>query len=443
MATEGFQTDAVALVAQGAVLMRVQNETMSAVAIQRPRDEELALQRALADLERLPPEIAKKMQYAIKYTDHGTGRITMVRGPSIQAAVALMRRYGNALGGAITLKEDATGWELEGYFMDLESTIRIGRPYRGSKLYRPRGSKTAVMLPLERQLQAFQSAVSKAMRNAILEGLPDYFIATYLARARELAGGGKEDAPAQEKARLGAIEAFEKLGITLAQLEAYAEKPQARWTGADVADLRGVWTAIQDGQISVEEAFAVDVDPDGTKAPLQDLKDRMAKNVPPAQPAPTGSPTGVGVTKAGDPPVQGARQPVGGTSSTASAPEAGLSGVSRGTDVDKGRGAQFAPASGPGMEVRKVSELPPETGQPPAGDLAGAVPARPAETPERVKLLSAIVAAETKLALKPKVKNFLREKFLGPNKDDLAGAPDAGLQAFSTELSKLAGLVKP
>ena len=52
----------------------------------------------------------------------------------------------------------------------------------------------------------------------------------------------------------------------------------------------------------------------------------------------------------------------------AGAPEAGLSGAQRQADVDKGRGAQFAPASGPGMEVRKVSELPPETGQPVASD---------------------------------------------------------------------------
>ena len=154
------------------------------------------------------------------------------------------------------------------------------------------------------------------------------------------------------------------------------------------------------------------------------------QHTPPAQPTPT-------VTRAGDPPVEGARQPVGGTKkTTASAPEAGLSGASRGADVDTGRGAQFAPVSGPGLEVRKGSELPPETGQPPAGDLPpteiAAPPGKSDPGPtsalpiDREALLGEIAALMRSLKVNPKEEQFLWGKF------------GAGAQPIPTEhLSKL------
>ena len=288
-----MQSDAGALVAQGATLMRIQNETMFAVSVQRPRNEDEAVKRALEDLDKLLPADAQKAFYSIPYRDHATGRTVMVTGPSIDAAMGMVRRWGNASAGVLVLREDATGWDLEGYYIDLENPLRIGRPFRASKFYRPKGGKGPTILPHERQLQAFQSAVSKAMRNSVLEGLPKYFVRLFDQKARKLAAGGKEEGPVTAETRQSILAVFAKWTITKAQLEQYAEKPVAKWTGEDAANLRGLWNAIQDGQITPEEAFAVDLEPgaESAKLPLDELAAKMVPPVP--APAPPVAPAAV------------------------------------------------------------------------------------------------------------------------------------------------------
>src|SRR5262245_1594398 len=88
---------ATALVAQGATMIRVENETLTAAAMQRPRDEAKAIEGALRELD-LVPEEAHVAYYSIPYRDTdernqrgGKARMTYVEGPSVHAARALMR----------------------------------------------------------------------------------------------------------------------------------------------------------------------------------------------------------------------------------------------------------------------------------------------------------------------------------------------------------------
>lgn len=246
---------ATALVAQGHAVIKIENETMASVAVQRPRDEQAVITGALKELE-LVPEEAGKAYYSIPYKERqpdGSTKTVKVEGPSVKAAMALARRWGNCTTGARVLNEDAEGFDVEGFFIDLETNFRITRPQRVSKWFKPRAGGQQ-LLSVDRQLMAVQSGASKAIRNACLAALPAYLVAAYDKKARAIVGG-KLDAPADKKTVDAVLAAFLKLKVTKEQLEAHVELKVEQWTGTEVADLRGLWNAINDGQTTVEEAF--------------------------------------------------------------------------------------------------------------------------------------------------------------------------------------------
>lgn len=244
------------LMAQGHAIIKIENDSMMQVAVQRPRNESAVLAGCLRELELVPEEAASAF-YSIPYKDRqadGSVKITQVTGPSIDAAMALVRRWGNATTNARKLSEDNDGWDIEGVFIDLETNVRVARPFRVSKWYKPRRGG-AQLLSVDRQLQAFQSGASKAMRNAVLAGLPAYLVNAYDKKARLIAGG-KPDAPVAKNIVDAVLKAFDRWSVTQSQLEGYVEDlPVAKWTGTEVATLRGLWNAINDKQTSVEEVW--------------------------------------------------------------------------------------------------------------------------------------------------------------------------------------------
>jgi hypothetical protein len=256
-----LDSDAAELVRQGQALMRVENETMLLVATQRPRNEGKVLAAALAELE-LVPEEASKAYYSIPFRDRAPGtrqvRITKVEGPSIKAAMALARRWGNCSATARILNEDVDGYDIEGVFIDFETNFRIARPFRVSKLLKLRGGRVVTLDP-RRAVQAIQAGASKAIRNAILAGLPAFLVNGYDKKARQLVGGDldKKAAPATVQ---GAVKAFAKWNVTQEQLEHYVELKAADWTGTNIAELRGLYNAIVDEQTTVEEVFGGETD---------------------------------------------------------------------------------------------------------------------------------------------------------------------------------------
>jgi len=245
----------VELVKSGEVLMRVENDSMLSAAIQRPRKEEEIVKAALRELDIMPEE-AGTAYYSIPFKDRaqdGSVRIVKVEGPSIKAAMSLSRRWGNCSVSARMLNEDETGFDLEGVFIDLESNFRVARPQRVSKTFRRRGGDVVWLTP-DRMVMAIQAGASKGMRGAVLAGLPAYLVNAYYKKARQIAGGNLE-AKADAKIVKAVLEAFDRFKATQADLEKYTAKPLADWTGSEVADLRGLWNAIQDGQTTAEEVF--------------------------------------------------------------------------------------------------------------------------------------------------------------------------------------------
>jgi hypothetical protein len=254
----GMGSDAGALVAQGVTLMRVENESMLAVAIQRPRQLKKVLAMALEELK-LVPEEAKRAYYSIPYKESQPDRsikIVNVEGPSIKAAMALARLYGNCSVTARSLHEDAVGADLAGIFIDYETNFRVERPMRVTRVMKKRNGGTWTLNP-QQWLAALQAAASKATRNAALNGLPAWLVASYMKTARAIAAGDP-DAAADPKKVAGTLKAFARFNVTQAMLEKYVETPIAEWMGDHLATLIGLGNAIADKQLTVEEAFELE-----------------------------------------------------------------------------------------------------------------------------------------------------------------------------------------
>ncbi len=248
-------SEALEIVSSGAALVRIENDTMLQVAMQRPRDEKKVLDGALAELD-LVPEDAEVAYYSLPYKERRQGggyRIAKVEGPSIKAAMALARRWGNCSTTARITDDTDEAVVLDGVFLDLETNFRSSRPFRVAKSFKLRNGK---VIPLqERRLDnAVQAGASKAMRNAIVGGLPAYLVNKYVAKAQFLTVGDLKK-PAEPEKIEAVKKAFARYRVTEAQLEKYVDVPVADWKGREIADLRGLYNGLKDEQITVEEAF--------------------------------------------------------------------------------------------------------------------------------------------------------------------------------------------
>lgn len=244
---EGSESSGERLVANGATLMRVEHDAMLAVSVQRPRKEKLVLERALAELD-MVPALAERNFYAIPYEDRREGKTVIVTGPSIHAARSLARRWGNCGSKAVITGEDEDKVYLAGIFVDLETNVRFERPLTVSKWLRKRNGDR-YRLNDQRLVQAIQAGASKAERNAILAGLPDYLVQSYDLRAREIAA---KDAKAGWSKLM---EAFKPYGVTREALERHLGHPLEKVTDEEIVDLRGIYNAIKDGQTSASDVF--------------------------------------------------------------------------------------------------------------------------------------------------------------------------------------------
>src|SRR5262249_24603151 len=152
-------------------------------------------------------------------------------------------RWGNCSATARILNEDEQSVDVEGVMIDFETSVRFTRPIRVSKWQRAHGRM--VRLDGKRLEAAIAAGGSKAMRNAILTGLPAYLVAVNDKRAREIVAG-KKGTPLTPEQRTATITAFAEFKVDATQLEGYLDKPQDQWTGMERASLIGLYNSLRD-----------------------------------------------------------------------------------------------------------------------------------------------------------------------------------------------------
>lgn len=230
-------------------LSQIQRE----IARERPRDAKAAVEKALNELA-VFPEFAAKAYYSIPYKDNRTQRTVFVEGPSIKAARAMKRYWGNSTSAWRVAEEREDRVICEGLFYDYETNNLEIMPSEVMRFYRTKEGKL-VRRDANQIHLAIQAAGSKAARNAILAGLPTAFVEMYFAEAKRIAvehKTGPKKKSVQESIHDGKLKLQEKYGAMPEEIEKLI---QARIAEADgdfseqdiLAFLLGIWNALKDG----------------------------------------------------------------------------------------------------------------------------------------------------------------------------------------------------
>lgn len=254
-ATEEFST----LIQQGHALVRLENEQQQQIALRKPRDEGKILDRLIDEIKKTPA-FARVAYYAIPYKNNeddpepSAGQNDTrkwVTGLSIHGAMSIARRWENCATGGRIVSEAPTAVDVEGVMMDYESNVRTMRPLRVSLFYRQRNTK--VMKPLlgDRLVKAVQSGISKAIRNAVLNHVPDAIKIPYLDQAMEIAEKGDRRPLAQRIEDL--LGGFEDISVSREDLMAYLGKSKV--SESDFVRLQGLLNSIVQGYVQRDTIF--------------------------------------------------------------------------------------------------------------------------------------------------------------------------------------------
>lgn len=182
-----------------------------------------------------------------------------IEGPSARFAEIIASAWGNSRAGARVISDQGEFVTAQGVFHDLERNVAI--TYEVQRRITGKGGKrySADMIGV-----TANAACSIALRNAILKGVPKAFWASMYDAARKVIMG---DIKTLANRRAAAVGEFQRFGIS-------AEQICGKLAIAGIEDislehlvvLRGLLTAIKEGDTSPEEAFAADA---GTKPAVE------------------------------------------------------------------------------------------------------------------------------------------------------------------------------
>ena len=231
-------------------LIKVENDTITSLAMMKPRDHR-AVMRDLCDQIEAYPTFAESVLYAKPIGKDKSGRMQFARGLSIRAAEAIASAWGyNRVELRVTMLDDDRA-EVTAKFIDLQTGRIWSDTSIVSKLYSRAGGGVArhsddrfwqIVVPAEK---------SKRIREAIIRSVPPGVRSELQTMAERQVAKLLSNETVQK-----IVDSFAGLGVSLAQLENLLSKPIDRgWTVEDRTTLMQVYTAIRDGETTVGESF--------------------------------------------------------------------------------------------------------------------------------------------------------------------------------------------
>lgn len=193
-----------------------------------------------------------------------------IEGPSARFAEIVVSAWGNARAGARVISEDDRFVTAQGVFYDLQRNVSITYEVRRRITDRHGNKYKDDMVGV-----TSNAACSIALRNAILKGIPKAFWKDIYNEARRTAIG---DAKTLATKRASMLEAFGKMGVVPERIfSLLAVEGEADITLDNLALLRGTFTAIKDGDTSIEQVFD-ESRASGSKASRSPLNDKLEEN---------------------------------------------------------------------------------------------------------------------------------------------------------------------
>lgn len=284
-----------------AAVSREQSEIQSAIIIAKkfPRNEQAAFVKINKSLER--PRLAEAACYSFPRGGKA------VEGPSVDLARELARCWGNIRFGLRVVSVDDEMVHIKGYAYDMENNSYVEAEDKFLKLIQRKNKATGAtewVTPDERDLRELMNRKGAILvRNCILQVVPSDLVDDAIKKSKETltkAEKGQLEANREDTIKKLLL-AFDKQGVTVEMLNKYLSHDIAKIDAAELADLKGVWKSINDGQAKREDIFdlvekvgAADLNKDlGIGA--EEKKSRKKKDPEVLPPAPEAS-NGLGTT---------------------------------------------------------------------------------------------------------------------------------------------------
>lgn len=244
MNPQTIEREAPAMVAeQGMVSMLNRSEIEQQIATARrfPRSVKRFRDEAL-QMVTLSESVAEQCIYALP-RDGKT-----IEGPSARFAEVIASAWGNCRAGARVVDDSGEFVTAQGVFHDLERNVAITYEVQ-RRITNKQGKRyNADMIGV-----TANAACSIALRNAILKGVPKAFWDDMYGAARQVIMG---DIQTLANRRTAAIGAFQKFGVSPEQIIAKLDVAGVEdITLEHLVVLRGMLTAIKEGDTTPEEAF--------------------------------------------------------------------------------------------------------------------------------------------------------------------------------------------
>lgn len=275
---------------------RVELDQQVATARAYPRSIKRFLNECM-DMATLNAHVASECIYALPARKGGGDDNKAISGPSARLAEIVASAWGNCRAGARVVDEGPEFITAQGVFQDLERNVHITMEVRRRITGRSGRRYSADMIGV-----TGNAACSIALRNAVFKGVPKAFWSGIYQAARSAALG---EGTIEEKRATALKYAWDKFKVRPEQVFAAMGVAGAEDLGLDeLANLRGMYHAINEGEISAADAFAPREEapaatPAADKKGVTGLATRMANAkggttaaAPPAKPAEPAESTG-------------------------------------------------------------------------------------------------------------------------------------------------------
>jgi len=248
--TREFSTE----LAPSAAAAEKQYEIQSAIIIAKrfPRDEDLAFQKLMKACGR--SSFAEDAEYAFPRGG------TTVKGPSVFLAREGARVWTNIRYGLTILRDDQQSRQIQGWAWDVETNTKVTAEDDFQKLIYRKGK--GWITPDERDLRELTNRRGAILiRNCVLQLLPKDLVEDAVEKCRETLRSTAAKDP--DEARKKIILAFSELNITPEMLAVYLGHPIGQSSPAEIADLRGIYKSISDGNSKWSEYVAEEAKTNG------------------------------------------------------------------------------------------------------------------------------------------------------------------------------------
>lgn len=209
-----------------------------------PRSIARVQEQAMA-LATLDEETAESMFYVLpSRSDDGKP----IEGPSVRLAEIIASSWTNMRAKTSIVDDDGKFITAQGVAWDLESNLCVSIDVRRSVTKKNGQRYSTDMIAV-----TANAACAIAFRNAVFKIVPKSLVTPIYLAAKKVAIG---DASSLVTKRASAIEGFGKMGITPDRICLCLSKPSvADITLDDIGILRGFYTAIRDGETTIDEVF--------------------------------------------------------------------------------------------------------------------------------------------------------------------------------------------